>query len=1257
MFNHLHLHTEFSLLDGLCQTKPLIEEAQRLGMNALGLTDHGSMYGAIEFYESCKKAGIKPIIGVEGYMAHTSRLEKTTSESKPYHITMLAYNDIGYKNILTLVTKAHMEGFYHKPRIDKELLEKHREGLTVFSGCANGEIPRLLVDGRYDDAKKLAKWYIDRFGENFFLELQEHKDVPDLAPINKGLAQLNRELKIPLVATNDVHYVHQHDSSVQDILLCIQTNATVNDEKRMRMSDPSYYLKSHEEMANLELFKEFPEAIENTQVIADRSNIKLEFGKPHLPKFKTPDNMPADEYLIKLTWQGASERFGTISTEIRARLEYELDVIRKTQFANYFLVVWDIAAFAHKENIFFGVRGSAAASLVLYCLRITDIDPLKYGLVFERFLNVERKEMPDIDMDFQDDRRYEAITHVAKKYGEDHVAQIATFGTLKARAALRDVGRAMGISYAEVDRVARLVNSGPKANLQGSIEETPELKEAYEQDATLRDLMSMALKLEGVARSVGTHAAGVVISEDPLIDYVPLQPTRGDDHGVAMTQYPMDDIAKLGLLKMDFLGLDNFTILVKAKEILKQSHKIDMDFLTIPFDHKGTFDLLSSAETTGIFQLESPGMRRYIKELKPSSLNDIAAMIALYRPGPMEQIPRFIDSKHGKVAVSYPHPTLEDLLRETYGVIVYQDQVLLIARAFAGYTMGEADIMRKAMGKKIPAIMRAEKDKFIQGAIKTGYTEQLSIQVWDLIEPFAGYAFNKAHAFSYGVITYWTAYMKALYPAEYMAAVLAVRRGVEDKIAAAIAECARLGIKVFPPDVRKSAENFTIEEIPSPTKQAKKQLGIRFGLAAIKNVGEQAIKPIVDERIAKGEYKSLEDLCRRADMHSCNKRVLESMIKAGAFDGFGEDRGTLLGGAERILSLAQRHSKLKDSGQSTMFDMFGSKIDVPLPALELEKSPATQEVKRAWEKELLGVFLSEHPLALMGTAISKTATAYSSQVTSEMSGKNITLVGILSEVSQRATKDKRNFVTARLQDMEGGVELTIWPDVFEKTQDKWKEGSVLVVKGRVRVWRDTASVSVDSAEPFSAEAALATSPAPATSAAPVEEPLYDGDMPDPDDSEDEGFDVPVAFVNPMSIPAKPVLSEKPAPAPLTSSSAVSTLPRTEGMKPPTIRQAEAPKNVTPIQEAKVAAPAPKKLRKIVITIKESEDEDRDREMLRSIVYGLKANPGIDTFSLRIQTLDGEIASLDLPDLTADFTADLRAKFVALIGADAIEVLS
>ncbi len=1250
MFNHLHLHTEFSLLDGLCQTKPLIEEAQRLGMTALGLTDHGSMYGAIQFYEECKKAGIKPIIGVEGYMAHASRLEKTTSESKPFHITMLAHNDAGYKNILTLVTKAHMEGFYHRPRIDKELLEKYREGITVFSGCANGEIPRLLVDGRYDEATRLAKWYIDRFGKNFFLELQEHKDVPELEPINKGLAQLHRELKIPLVATNDVHYIHQHDSSVQDVLLCIQTNATVNDEKRMRMSDPSYYLKSHEEMASLSLFKEFPEAIENTQLIADRSNIKLEFNKLHLPRFKTPDGMSADEYLKDLTWKGARERFGTVTADTKQRLEYELDVIRKTQFPNYFLVVWDIASYARKNNIFFGVRGSAAASLVLYCLRITDIDPLKYGLVFERFLNVERKEMPDIDMDFQDDRRYEVITYVAKQYGEDHVAQIATFGTLKARAALRDVGRAMGISYTEVDRVARLVTQGPRSNLQDSIEETPELKEAYEQDQTLRDLMTMALKLEGVARSVGTHAAGVVISEEPLVNYVPLQPTRGEDHGVAMTQYPMEDIAKLGLLKMDFLGLDNFTILVKAKEILKQSRGIDMDFLKIPFDHQQTFELLSSAETTGIFQLESPGMRRYIKELKPSSLNDIAAMIALYRPGPMEQIPRFIDSKHGRIATSYPHPTLENLLRETYGVIVYQDQVLLIAQAFAGYTMGEADIMRKAMGKKIPAVMRAERDKFIQGAIKKGYTEQLATQVWDLIEPFAGYAFNKAHAFSYGVITYWTAYMKALYPAEYMAAVLAVRRGVEDKVSAAVAECARLGIKVLPPDVKKSLPNFSIEEIVSPTKQKQKHLGIRFGLAAIKNVGEQAIKPIVDERIAGGEYKSLEDLCRRADLHSCNKRVLESLIKAGAFDSLGE-RGTLLGGAERILSLAQRHSKMKDSGQSTMFDMFGSKIDVPLPALELENSPASAEVKRAWEKELLGVFLSEHPLALMGQAISKTATAYSSQVNSEMSGKNITLVGILSEVSQRATKDKRQFITARLQDMEGGVELTVWPDVFEKTEARWKEGSVLVVKGRVRVWRDTATVSVDSAEPFNSETAL-SDPPNTTANNPIQGRIYEDEMAD-DGASDEEYESPIASIEPAL--AKRAVSEKPFPA-TQASSPVSTLQRAEVVKVQE-PQAQPTKKAPAIQEVKVTPPPPKKLRRIVITLKESENEEHDTELLRSIVYGLKANPGIDTFSLRIQTLDGEIASLDLPDLTADFTSDLREKFVSLIGSDAIEVQS
>jgi DNA polymerase-3 subunit alpha len=1040
MFTHLHVHTEYSLLDGMCRTSHLINKAKEMGMNSLAITDHGVLYGIVTFYREAREAGIKPIIGCELYVAPKEKESKLTAEKNPYHLVVLAKNNTGYHNLLRLVTTAHLEGFYYKPRVDKELLSQYHEGLVALSSCPQGEIGRLILEGRPRDAEKAALWYKETFGD-FYLELQKH-DIPELEQINKELVNLSRKLNLPLVATNDVHYVNKDDAYAHDVLLCIQTNNTIHNEKRPKMSDDSFYLKSPQEMA--ELFADVPEAIANTERVVELCNLNLEFGRLHLPEIELPQGVTADQLLAQLSETGLRGRYPGLPPEAANRLKYELDVIRKTQFANYFLVIWDVISFVREQNILFGVRGSAAASIVLYCLGITDIDPLEHRLVFERFLNIERKEMPDIDLDFQDDRRDEVIKYVAQRYGQDHVAQIITFGTLGARAAIRDVGRALGMSYGSVDQVARQIPGGPAITIQEAIEANVELHNSYRNDAVIKHLIDTAIKLEGVARHASTHAAGVVISKESLIKHIPLQrPSRGDEQSINMTQFAMDDIAKIGLLKMDFLGLANLTILEKAKQTISRTRNIDLDLHHLPLDDKKTFDLLSAGETTGVFQLEGAAMRRFIKELKPTCFGDIAAMVALYRPGPKQHIPTFIRAKHGIEPIRFPHQALAEILQETYGVIVYQDQVLLIVQAFAGYSLGEADIVRKAMGKKVPEIMKKEMQRFLSGAKKKGFSKEVAEQVWNLIEPFAGYAFNKAHSVSYAMIAYQTAYLKANYSVEFMCALLTANMGQAEKIANAVAECQRLGIKVLPPDVSRSDETFTIERNGDATA------AVRFGLAAIKNVGGAAIRPIISTREQGGPFKSIEDFCRRADLRNLNKRALESIIKAGAMDSLG-NRGALLAGVDRILSLAQTEQRLKEKGQSTMFDLWGQSVDVPLPGLELPIMESSPKEKLLWEKELLGVCLSDHPFSYASQKLAAKVDVFCGQINDEMVGQTVMTAGTITSIRQIFTKDRRQFISAVLEDFGGSVEVTVWPETYERTRNLWEEGNMLLIKGKVK---------------------------------------------------------------------------------------------------------------------------------------------------------------------------------------------------------------
>ncbi len=1184
MFSHLHVHTEFSLLDGLARVDDLMARARELGQESIALTDHGNLYAAIDFYKEARSAGVKPVIGVEAYVAPGPRFSREPKDKHSYHLTLLCRNMTGYRNLLTLVTKANLEGYYYKPRMDRDLLREHSEGLIALSGCRTGEVQELLLAGRYDEALEAARWHHDTF-DDYYLEIQDH-NMPDLVEVNQRLVEMSRQTGIPLVATNDVHYVRQSDATTQDILLCIGTNSSVLDERRMRMPDDSYYLKSEREMRDL--FPQTPEAIDNSVLIAGKCDLDLRFGDLHLPQAEVPAGQSADEYLAELCYRGMLERYPPDADDPRRRLEYELRVVQETGFANYMLVVRDFALFARGRGIAMGVRGSAAASIILYCLGITDIDPLAHRLVFERFLNVERHEMPDIDMDFADDRRDEVIHYVADKYGYDHVAQIITFGTMGAKAAIRDVGRALGMTYAEVDRVARLVPNALHMTIDRALSESGELRSAYDLDDQVRRLVHTARSLEGIARHASTHAAGVVISGEPLVEHLPLQrPSRGarsgeaangEESAIPMTQFAMEQVAEIGLLKMDFLGLVNLTILDQAVGIVRETRGIELDIKGLPDGDAKTYDMLSKGETFGVFQLESPGMRRYIQELRPASIADLAAMVALYRPGPMQHIPTFCAAKHGQAQIRHPHKDLADILNETYGVIVYQDQVLLIAQKFAGYTLGEADIMRKAMGKKIATIMAAEKERFIAGALARGYDEAEARQVFDLIEPFAGYAFNKAHAVSYATIAYQTAYLKANFPAEYMTAVLRLASshpaGAQERIAAAVAECVKLGIAVLPPDINHSGVNFQIE------RTDEGEAAIRFGLAVIKNVGSAAVEGIISAREEKGEFASIEDLCRRAGLRNLNKRALESMIKAGALDCLG-DRATLLANTDRLLSLAQREQRLRESGQTTMFDLFGESVNAPLPSLELEPAEGSRSEMLAWEKEMLGVYVSEHPFAGAAAALSQHVTAICNEVTLELAGREIVLAGMVAATRNLLTREGKTFCAATIEDLSGSVEVTVWPDLFEQTRDLWDEGNILILLARVRERGERLQVSAQQVAIYQA-------------GGPGSEP----------------------FLMPEWVSKD--------------------------------RKAAESRNAVPQRRESVPRQAAANHRqRLLIAVQETPDEDADRSRLSDLMATLIDFPGSDETRLIVQMRDGQKVELELP--TARACDDLCGRIGQLLG--------
>jgi DNA polymerase-3 subunit alpha len=1041
-FVHLHTHSDYSLLDSISSIPKLVEKAVRLGMKEIAITDHGNMFGVLRFYKECRAAGLKPIIGSEFYVAPGSRFIKSGSESgaRYHHLILLARNTEGYRNLLELSSKSYTEGFYYKPRIDLELLQAHAGGLS----CLAGEIPNLILQGRTDEARQRAGFFRDLFGkEHFHLELQYH-GISDQKIVNEALLALSASDGFPVVATNDVHYIDREDARAQDIAICIGTNRKIGEEKRLKFEHPEFYFKSQEEMARA--FPGCEQALLSTKAIAETCNLEIPLAGPELPRYQVPEGYSLETYLETIAMQSLTERYPTVTTDMMERLKYELDVINRMKFTGYFLIVWDFIKYAKERHIPVGPgRGSGAGSLTAYCLGITDIDPLKYGLLFERFLNPERISMPDFDIDFCFERRGEVIDYVTAKYGQDRVAQIITFGTLKARAVIRDVARVLDLPYEEADAIAKLVPQGPKIDLEQALELEPKLREVAGKSELHQELMSVSRKLEGLCRHASTHAAGIVIGREPLSHYVPLY--REPKTGATGTQYTMDYLEECGLVKMDFLGLKTLTLIDNTVKMLRKKG-VDIDILKIPERDGKTFKLLSLGKSACIFQFESSGMQNILKRAKPEKIEDLIALNALYRPGPMENIDQFINGKHNWATVQYPLPELEPILKETAGVIVYQEQVMEIARVVAGYTLGQADILRRAMGKKKAQVMEAEKDKFVAGAQAKGYPAKTAVELFDLLVPFAGYGFNKSHAAAYSLIAYQTAYLKANYPVEFMAANLTNEIQDLDKIAEYIRETREMGIAILPPDVNLSDKEFS-------AKEGK----IVFGLVGIKNVGAGAVEVIIREREKKGPFTTIIDFLTRVSLKLVNKKTVEALILSGSLDGLGETRATLFLNLERLMGVAALRQEQNEGGQPLLFDDLAADS---FETLRLEKAPEWPKMKRLFdEHEALGFFFSGHPLDDYGKVIRAHTTLMLDKKESLVSDRGYTVIGLIKNIKEIITKTGKRMAFAEIEDFRGAIELVIFSDVFEKTKDLLKENEVRAVRGKIDTSRGEPKLKAD----------------------------------------------------------------------------------------------------------------------------------------------------------------------------------------------------
>jgi len=1039
-FVHLHVHSEYSLLDGAAQLEKLVAKAKELKFPAIALTDHGNLFGAIDFYNAAMKAGVKPIVGCELYVAPGGRKERGSQDGGyegANHLTVLVRNRVGYQNLVKLVSRAFLEGFYYKPRVDRELLAQHADGLLVLSGCLNSEVSRMLSAGDAAKARETAGWYQEVFGkDHYFMEVQAH-GLEEQERVMAETLRIAKSIGAPVVGTNDSHYLEGGHARAHEALLCIQTGTNLQDTGRFRFSTQEFYIKSAEEMARV--FAELPEACSNTLAVAERCNLTLEFNQFHLPRYVVPSEHTLDSYLHELAHAGLKRRYGANPGDaIEARLAHELSVIEKMGFAGYFLVVWDFIRYAREQGIAVGPgRGSSAGSLTAYCLGITNVDPIRYGLLFERFLNPERISMPDMDIDFSDDRRDEVIRYVAERYGRDRVAHIITFGTLGAKAAIRDVGRVLGMPYGDVDRIAKLVPNFPlNITLDDAYQKSLPLAEMVRSQSNVKELWEIARTLEGCTRHASVHASAVVISDEPLEEYIPLykDPKRPE----LITGYAMGPIEKLGLLKMDFLGLRTLTVLANTVALIKESRGLTLDLDRLPLDDKKTYEMLSEAKTFGVFQLESGGMRDALRGLKPEQLEDLIAMVSLYRPGPMELIPDFIQRKHGRSKITYEHPAMEKFTRETYGIMVYQEQIMQIASEMAGFTMGEADILRRAMGKKDRELMAKQREKFLAGCRERNTSSAKAERVWELMEKFAGYGFNKSHAAAYGLVAYQTAYFKANYPVEFMAALLTSEMGDTDKIVKYIEECRAMGIQVVPPDVNVSAVQFSVAGDT-----------VRFGLAAIKNVGEAAMQSILKSRSAEGSFKTLDDFCARVDLRLVNRRVVESLIKAGAFDSLGLTRAHLLATTDTALESGQRQQRDRAEGQGSFFEMMPTVVPARASA-PTEVTPEWETDQRlAFEKEVLGFYISGHPLARYRGVVEPLGVTTSAELAAKGHGARVLLFGHATGLKETSTKGGNRMAFFTLEDMDGTVEVTVFPEPFKSAAACLRSGEAVLVRGRV----------------------------------------------------------------------------------------------------------------------------------------------------------------------------------------------------------------
>ena len=1063
-FVHLHNHTFHSVLDGLTKIHDLVDKVKELGMEAAAVTDHGTMSGILDYYKTAKKAGIKPIIGIETYVATRSRFDRDPGKDKQrFHLTVLAMNNTGFHNLMKLSTRANLEGMYYKPRIDHELLEELNEGLIVLSGCASGEIGVALKEDDYDRAHEIAKWYKSIFGDRYYLELQDHGhpksnthwDVQ--AKINEGLIRLSKELGIEMVVTCDGHYLTHEYQDAHEILLCVGTGSYLSDEKRMSLKDFELHLTDPRDIID-HWGEEFPEVIRNTKKIADRCDVEIELGRILIPKYPLPDGENEHSYLLRLTYQGLLQRYNgaskeeaekldpdeiipKLSDEVRGRAEMELGVMGNMGYEGYFLIVQDFINWGKSQGIVFGPgRGSAAGSIVAYALNITDLDPLKYGLLFERFLNPDRISMPDIDVDIQDTRRDEVIEYCAKKYGEDHVSNIATFGKMFGRMAVRDVARVLEVPYAESDRLAKLVpppNQGRHIPLSVSIKEDADLRNEYENNPTAKEVLDYAIQLEGTIRSHGVHACGVVIAPDTLANYIPLEMAQ---KGVVATQFPMGEVEELGLLKMDFLGLSNLTIINNAMRIIRKAYKKEINLSELPLDDKKTYELFQRGDTTGVFQLESAGMKRYLRGLKPTTFEDIIAMVALYRPGPMQFIDSFIRRKHGEEEITYLHPGMKNSLKNTYGILVYQEQFMQISKEWCGFTGGQADTLRKAVGKKKIDLMKKVKPEFVEGAVKVGgATKEIAETFWTQLEEFANYCFNKSHAACYGLIAYWTAYLKAHYPDAFMAALMTSDHDDTDRLAIEITECKHMGISVLSPDVNESFVEFAV--VPNENK-------IRFGMSAVKGVGVGAVEEVLRAR-EDGPFTSVEDFARRVSTSKFNRKAWESLIKSGAFDDMG-DRSDLLFNLDSITSFASKLQKEAASGQTNLFGMLGGDDAASVQStLHLQKAPVKHDDKERlmWERELLGLYISAHPLDRYETYLSE-QTQPLTQLVPEYDSRMMTVGGIISTVRTIVTKSGSKMAFVGIEDKFGEGEIIVFPNLYEKVGAKLVQDAVIRVSGK-----------------------------------------------------------------------------------------------------------------------------------------------------------------------------------------------------------------